>query len=119
MTVDSTQPDLEKLRASIAGLEAQRATLGDAIVEPAIGALRQQIAALEARSAAPADERRIVTVLFADIVGSTSLAEKLDPEDWRAVVGAIHEATGRRVHYYDGHVLQYLGDGLLAIFGAH
>lgn len=119
MTTDSIQTELEKLRASITGLEAQRAVLGDAIVAPALDSLHEKIAALEAHVAAPpAEERRIVTILFSDIVGSTALAEKLDPEDWRGVVATIQGLAGTRIQHHDGSVVQYLGDGLLALFGA-
>jgi class 3 adenylate cyclase/tetratricopeptide (TPR) repeat protein len=113
----SAHAEIEKLRAAMAGLEAQRAVLGDAIVAPALDSLREKIAALQAQ-AAPAEERRIVTILFSDIVGSTALAEKLDPEDWRQVVVAVHETAGNQVQKHGGTVLQYLGDGLLALFGA-
>jgi class 3 adenylate cyclase len=65
-----------------------------------------------------ADERRIVTILFADIVGSTALAERLDPEDWRRIVATIHGMAGDQVLKHHGVVVQYLGDGLLALFGA-
>ncbi|HKZ86268.1 MAG TPA: adenylate/guanylate cyclase domain-containing protein [Anaerolineae bacterium] len=118
---DSLTTQLEQLQNAIAGLEAQRAVLGDAIVGPALAALRQQLAALEAQQAAPpspAEERRIVTILFTDIVGSTALAEQLDPEDWREVVAAVHGMAGNVIQRHDGAVLQYLGDGLLALFGA-
>ena len=117
---DSVQAELHKVRTAMAGLEAQRAALGDAIVAPALESLRDKIAALEAQAAAAAsaEERRIVTILFSDIVGSTALAEKLDPEDWRQVVAAVHEMAGGQIHRHGGTVLQYLGDGLLALFGA-
>jgi class 3 adenylate cyclase/predicted negative regulator of RcsB-dependent stress response len=62
-------------------------------------------------------ERRPITVLFCDLVGSTSLAAKLDAEDWRNLVNAyLDEATGA-VTGLGGHVLKRLGDGLMALFG--
>ena len=98
-------------------LEAQHAILGETIA-PAIEAVRRQIAALEAQVVAAAgDERRIITALFSDIVGSTALAEKMDPEDWHDAVALIHEMGGRVIQLHNGHVMQYLGDGLLAAFG--
>ncbi|HLF29055.1 MAG TPA: adenylate/guanylate cyclase domain-containing protein [Anaerolineae bacterium] len=116
---DPIQVELEKLRTALAGLEAQRAVLGEAIVEPALASLREKIAALEAQIAATAvEQRRIVTILFTDIVGSTALAEKLDPEDWREVLTTIHSGVGHYIQRYEGSVVQYLGDGLLALFGA-
>ena len=85
---ESLQAQMEKLRLSIDGLEAQRDILGDAIVDPALAALRGQLSAFKKQTeleeeAVPAEERRMVTILFIDMVGSTSMAEKLDPEEWR------------------------------------
>jgi class 3 adenylate cyclase/predicted ATPase len=58
-----------------------------------------------------------VTVLFCDLARSTELSDRLDPEEWRAVLGAYQEATARVVESLEGHVAQYLGDGILAYFG--
>lgn len=66
----------------------------------------------------PAEERRIITILFSDIVGSTPIAEQLDPEEWREIVESVHRLAGEIVLAHSGKVLQYLGDGILAIFGA-
>jgi class 3 adenylate cyclase/predicted ATPase len=119
VTGESKQAKLDQLRASLQVLETQRTLLGDAI-EPALDAVRRQMAVLEAElaAAAPAEERRIVTALFSDIVGSTSLAEKMDAEDWHSLIAAVHAMGGRTIQKHAGLVLQYLGDGLLAIFGA-
>ena len=62
-------------------------------------------------------ERRHVTVLFCDLVGSTELASRLDPEDLRKVMRAYQAAGAAVVARFDGHVAQYLGDGLLVYFG--
>jgi class 3 adenylate cyclase/predicted ATPase len=66
---------------------------------------------------APEAERRQLTVLFCDLVGSTQLSGQLDPEDWRAVVRAYQEAAAEVIQLYEGHIAQYLGDGLLVYFG--
>ena len=66
---------------------------------------------------APTAERRHLTVFFADIAGSTTLAEKLDPEDLRDLYGRYQAICARVVQRYEGHVAQYLGDGVLAYFG--
>ncbi|TFH34752.1 MAG: zinc-ribbon domain-containing protein, partial [Anaerolineales bacterium] len=63
-------------------------------------------------------ERKPVTILFADIVGSTTIAEKLDPEEWREVVSGVHQRVGEAIYRYEGTVAQLLGDGVLAFFGA-
>jgi class 3 adenylate cyclase len=63
-------------------------------------------------------ERKPVTILFADIVGSTTIAEDLDPEEWREVVSGAHQRVGEAIYRYEGTIAQLLGDGLLAFFGA-
>ncbi len=63
-------------------------------------------------------ERKLVTALFADIVGSTTLAEQMDPEDWRDIVAGAHQRLSAAVYHYEGTIAQLLGDGVLAFFGA-
>ena len=62
-------------------------------------------------------ERRPITIMFCDLVGSTSLAAKLDAEDWRNLVNAYLDEATRAVTGLGGHVLKRLGDGLMALFG--
>ena len=112
---------IDKLSASIKALEAQRDLLGDVVVDTSLKALGAQLSALEEQVAAqaiPSDERRLVTILFMDMVGSTGMAEKLDPEDWRQVVSKMHTSLGDAITAHHGTIAQYLGDGLLAFFGA-
>lgn len=83
----------------------------DATVEP-----------IKRRSSAPAiavpeAERRQLTVMFCDLVGSTRLAGLLDPEDLREVTRAYQEAASAAIRRFDGHIAQLLGDGLLVYFG--
>ena len=68
-------------------------------------------------AATPEAERRQLTVMFCDLVGSTALSEKLDPEDLRGVMDAYRKAAGDVVGRYQGHVAQYLGDGVMVYFG--
>src|SRR5207249_3669006 len=65
----------------------------------------------------PDAERRQLTVLFCDLVDSTVLASQLDPEDWREVVRAYQDACAKVITRFEGHIAQYLGDGLLVYFG--
>jgi class 3 adenylate cyclase len=62
-------------------------------------------------------ERRQLTVMFCDLVGSTPLASRLDPEDLREVIGAYHECVAKTVGQYNGFVARYMGDGVLVYFG--
>jgi class 3 adenylate cyclase/predicted ATPase len=62
-------------------------------------------------------ERRQLTVMFCDLVGSTALSAQLDPEELREVVRAYQETCTEAIRRYDGHIAQHLGDGLLVYFG--
>ena len=62
-------------------------------------------------------ERRHLTVLFCDLVGSTEIASHLDPEEWREIVAGYHRAAAQAIERFGGHVAQYLGDGVMAYFG--
>ena len=75
--------------------------------------------AAEAVSDAPASsaERRHVTVMFCDLVGSTALSTRMDPEDLREVISAYQKCVAETVHRFDGFVAKYMGDGVLVYFG--
>jgi class 3 adenylate cyclase len=109
---------IEKLSAAIAGLELQRGNLGEAVVDPAIAALREQLAQLETARAPTADERKLVTILFADVSGFTALSEKLDPEKVRELINACFDWLVPVVQKYDGTIDKFIGDEIMALFGA-
>jgi class 3 adenylate cyclase len=67
--------------------------------------------------AAPSGERRQLTVMFCDLVGSTALSEKLDPEELRSLLHAYRSLCGEVIARYDGFVARYVGDGILTYFG--
>jgi class 3 adenylate cyclase len=88
----------------------------------AIAALETGETAAKPSSPAPASspataERRPITVMFCDLVGSTSMAAKLDAEDWRTLVNSYLDGASAAVTGLGGHVLKKLGDGLMALFG--
>jgi class 3 adenylate cyclase/predicted ATPase len=88
----------------------------------AIAALGTGETAAKPPSPAPASslataERRPITVMFCDLVGSTSMAAKLDAEDWRTLVNTYLDEASAAVTGLGGHVLKKLGDGLMALFG--
>src|SRR5215469_4763568 len=85
----------------------------------AIAALGTELSAVEV-SAAPVQadaERRQLTVMFCDLVGSTALSARLDPEDYREVITAYHRAAADVVSGLGGFVAKYMGDGVLVYFG--
>lgn len=65
----------------------------------------------------PEPERRHLTMMFCDLVGSTPLASQFDPEEWREIMRAYYDTCGKVIARFDGHIAQYLGDGLLVYFG--
>src|SRR5437868_14740480 len=70
-------------------------------------------------AAAPADaERRQLTVMFCDLVGSTELSSRLDPEDLREVIAAYHRAVADVVRSFDGFAAKHMSDGVLVYFGS-
>ncbi len=72
---------------------------------------------VQAGPEAPAGERRQLTVMFCDLVGSTALSEHLDPEELQTVVRTYQEVSAQVIERYEGYIAQYLGDGLLVYFG--
>ena len=110
----------DELKAAIAGLEAQRSLLGDAVIEPALAALRQQLSELDSSQTdlGPGDERKTVTILFVDVSGFTALSEKLDPEEVRRLINACFEHLVPVVQKYEGTIDKFIGDEIMALFGA-
>jgi class 3 adenylate cyclase len=87
---------------------------------PSLPHLRGRVGVATTSRDAPAQaeaERRQLTVMFCDLVGSTALSARLDPEDLREVIGAYHHAVAEIVAGFDGFVSRYMGDGLLVYFG--
>jgi class 3 adenylate cyclase len=84
----------------------------------ALGAGGLAAAPMPAQSSAPVEaERRQLTVMFCDLVGSTPLSTRFDPEDLREIVGAYHRAVAATVVRFAGFVAKYMGDGVLVYFG--
>jgi class 3 adenylate cyclase/predicted ATPase len=82
-----------------------------------VGAFPRRDAAQKRAQPPHAAERRQLTVLFCDLVGSTALSARLDPEDLRAVIGAYHRCAAAVIERAGGFVAKYMGDGVLAYFG--
>ena len=115
----SSNLERERLEQNIAALEAQRASLGDAAADAAIASLRRELSDLESEPSRQKEgERRVVTVLFSDVVGSTALAEQMDPEEWTEIMNAAFQRLIEPVERYEGTVARLMGDAILAFFGA-
>ena len=112
--------ELQQLEFTIQGLESQRALLGDVVTDAALGPLRSRLATLRAGPAVQhhAQVLKHVTILFMDVVGSTSLAQHLDAEEVSVVMDGTLSRGTAVVEAHRGKVLQYAGDSILAAFGA-
>ena len=105
---DLTEEDLEKLVIPLGPRKKLLKAIANlAVVEPSC----------ETPVAGSVTERRQLTVMFCDMVGSTALSQKLDPEDLRVVNLAYQQACKSAIERFDGYVARYMGDGVLAYFG--
>jgi class 3 adenylate cyclase len=110
-----TSEDLREIGVAAIG---HRRKLLDAIA--ALGATVPTAAVTAAPPDAPAPakaERRQLTVMFCDLIGSAALSARLDPEDLREIIAAYHRAVAEVVAEFDGFVAKYMGDGVLVYFG--
>jgi class 3 adenylate cyclase/predicted ATPase len=103
-----------KLLKAIAAFRAASPTAGNG--EPAASAAEVSESARPG-AGVPEAERRQLTVMFVDLVGSTALSGRLDPEELRQVLRAYQDAVAGAVARYEGHIAKYMGDGVLAYFG--
>ena len=110
LTVD----DLKDIGVSVVG---DRRRLLDAIAVLASAGPASRTKSASSKGLQASAERRPITVMFCDLVGSTSLAAKLDAEDWRNLVNTYLDEASAAVTGLGGHVLKRLGDGLMALFG--
>jgi class 3 adenylate cyclase len=109
-----TEADLEKLGVVL----GHRKRLLKAIATLASPAALEHAAPVgQAPSIGDGAERRQLTVMFCDLVGSTALASRLDPEDMREVIGAYHRCVAKTIARFDGFVAKYMGDGVLVYLG--
>jgi predicted ATPase/class 3 adenylate cyclase len=113
--------EIKQLKQAIASLETQRALLNDeSFVDAALAAMREKLAALQERSVA-ADERqqrKQVTVLFADVSNFTAMAEMMDPEEVSGVIDDLWSRLDKAILEQGGRIDKHIGDAVMALFGA-
>ena len=110
---DLTDQDLKELGVSL----GHRRKMLRAIAELAGAAPTSPQPALTELKPQDTAERRQVTVMFSDLVGSTALSARMDPEDLREVISAYQKCVAETVQRFDGFVAKYMGDGVLVYFG--
>ncbi len=112
--------EIEKLELAVSALEAQRSALGDAVVDTALAPLRERLDSLKQSARALPDEtrqRKIITVLFADIPGFSMLSERFEAEDL-STINALWEQLDAVILKHGGRIDKHTGDGVMALWGA-
>jgi class 3 adenylate cyclase/tetratricopeptide (TPR) repeat protein len=107
--------EISQIEQAMTALEAQRLTLGDAVVDASLAALREKLAALKPEPRA--EQRKLVTVLFCDLVGFTPMAEKMDPEDVREILNLYFKGWQEAIVRGGGVLEKFIGDAVMAVFG--
>jgi class 3 adenylate cyclase len=109
-----TDADLEKIGVSL----GHRRKILAAIAElPGVSPLNRKVEGIVEPKPQDTAERRQVTVMFSDLVGSTALSARMDPEDLREVISAYQKCVAETVQHFGGFLAKYMGDGVLVYFG--
>jgi class 3 adenylate cyclase/tetratricopeptide (TPR) repeat protein len=120
------EEQIERLKNTIAEMEAQKESLGDLVVQKAVEPLREKMDELDrllqvskvSAPDKPLQQRKLLTILFMDIVGSTSIIQHMDPEDVSEIFDLNLKRLAQPVEEYGGRVTSFTGDGFMAVFGA-
>ncbi len=115
--MSTAETEITQLRAAMAAIEAQRPLLGDAVVDAAIAPMRDKLAALEAQ-AHPTQQRKLATVLFADVSGFTALSEMMDAEVMAGIMNDMWALVDRAIIAHGGRIDKHIGDAVMALWGA-
>jgi class 3 adenylate cyclase/tetratricopeptide (TPR) repeat protein len=109
--------EIAKLRQGIEVLQTQREQLGGEVVDALIQVSERQLAELEGRREPPHQQRKLATILFTDIVGSTGLGQRFEADEVLDVMDAALKRLAAPVEKHGGHVTRFQGDGFKAVFG--
>jgi class 3 adenylate cyclase/predicted ATPase len=114
-----TDQDFDRLGVSLGHRRRMLRAIRELGASPIAAVTQRQASAPTAPEPAPKDtaERRQVTVMFSDLVGSTALAGRMDPEDLREIISAYQKCVAETVERFGGFVAKYMGDGVLVYFG--
>ena len=112
-----TADDLKDLGVNLVGHRRKLLDAIEALINDAPENIRSTTLRHSKRNTSRAAERRQLTILFCDLVGSTELSAKLDPEDLGVVMRTYQDSCAKVIKRWEGHVAKYLGDGVLAYFG--
>jgi class 3 adenylate cyclase/tetratricopeptide (TPR) repeat protein len=114
----SHSSEIQNLYQAIDELEGQRAILGKQTVELAQSAIREKIAHLQRENTTPGrQERKLITILFADVSGFTAMAEAMDHETVTDVINSLWSRVDKAIHAHGGRIDKHIGDAVMALFG--
>jgi class 3 adenylate cyclase len=119
------EEQINKLKSTIAEMDAQRAALGDEFVDSTLETLRAKLSDLETQLEQltqeslnpPTRQRKLVTLLYLDVVGSTAMTQGMDPEDTLEIIDNTLPRLATPIERHGGHVTRNTGDGFKAVFG--
>jgi class 3 adenylate cyclase len=114
-----TDHDFDRLGVSLGHRRKMLRAIRELSASPIAASTERQASAPTVPDPAPRDtaERRQVTVMFSDLVGSTALSARMDPEDVREVISSYQKCVAATVQRFGGFVAKYMGDGVLVYFG--
>ncbi len=107
--------EIERLQQAIAALEAQRDLLGEAVVEAGLAPMRERLRTLQSRAAQ--QQRKQVSILFADASGFTSLSERVDAEDVTETMNRLWQLVDGVIVSFGGRIDKHIGDAVMAVWG--
>jgi len=120
-SLDKSTPTSERdlLQQAVTALELGRSHLGDEVVDTALASIREKLERLDAESRAVHEpqQRKLVTVLFADISGFTAMAETMDHEIVSTVINSLWSRVDKAIRDHGGRIDKHIGDAVMAVFG--
>lgn len=108
---------IAQIQTAMQALEAQRSVLGDTVVDLALDSMRRKLEALSLQTAQREQQRKQVTVMFADISGFTSLSESMDAEDITDLMNEVWQNLDSIIEKYGGRIDKHIGDAVMAVWG--
>ena len=114
---ENVQEQAAQLKNAIATLESQREILGEAVVEASLSALRKQLAELGVEAEATDRHKKLVSLVFVDIVDSTKIGQHLEPEEILEIMDGGLQRLAIPIEQFGGRVTRFMGDGFKAVFG--
>ena len=117
MKSNDQKPRQELIRDAISAQEKLRGIVDDSVIDMAIDVLQKELDKLLSATQEYEQQRKMVTVLFMDIVNSTQMIQDMDPEESMEVLDVSLQAMAEPVKEHGGNVTRFMGDGFLAVFG--